>query len=145
MLGYFSNPEATTRTLVDGGWLRTGELGRLDADGNLTFISRYDDVYKCMGFNVAGDEVEAFLIDHPSITGVAVIGVSDDSNGAVGAAFLILEPGAVVSLEDVVEFCKGRIASHKTLGHVICVSIFPRTVMGKVRKRELREMHFTEA
>jgi fatty-acyl-CoA synthase len=145
MLGYFNNPEATARTLVDNGWLRTGDMGRLDADGNLTFISRYDDVYKCMGFNVAGDEVEAFLIDHPGIAEVAVIGVSDDRKGAVGAAFLILEPGAVVSLEDVVEYCKGRIASYKTPGHIICVPAFPRTAMGKVRKRELRETHFAEA
>tara|TARA_E500000331_G_scaffold153733_1_gene149506 strand:+ start:110 stop:1090 length:981 start_codon:yes stop_codon:yes gene_type:complete len=145
MLGYFNNPEATTRTLVDGGWLRTGDMGQLDADGNLTFISRYDDVYKCMGFNVAGDEVEASLIDRPSITEVVVGGVSDDSKGAVGAALLILEPGVVVSLEDVVEFCKGRIASYKTPGHVIYVSVFPRTAMGKLRKRELREVHFAEA
>jgi fatty-acyl-CoA synthase len=144
MLGYFNNPDATARTLVDGGWLRTGDMGRLDADGNLTFISRYDDVYKCMGFNVAGDEVEAFLVDHPGIAEVAVIGVADDRKGAVGAAFLITEPNTVVSLEDVVEFCKGRIASYKTPGHVICVPAFPRTAMGKVRKRELRHMHFAE-
>jgi acyl-CoA synthetase (AMP-forming)/AMP-acid ligase II len=144
MLGYFNNPEATARALTEDGWLRTGDMGKLDDDGNLTFISRYDDVYKCMGFNVAGDEVEAFLSGHPDIEDVAVIGVPDDSKGAVGAAFVIPKSGANVSLENVVGFCKGQIASYKTPGHVVCVSDFPRTAMGKVRKRELRQTHFQE-
>lgn len=141
MLGYFNNPEATARTLIEG-WLRTGDMGRLDAEGNLIFISRYDDVYKCMGFNVAGDEVEAFLIEHPDIAEVAVIGVPDDVKGAVGVAFVIPEADAEVTVESVRAFCKDRVASYKTPGHVICVSEFPRTAMGKVRKRELRQTHF---
>ena len=141
MLGYYNNSEATARTLV-GGWLRTGDMGRLDAAGNLTFISRYDDVYKCMGFNVAGDEVEAFLVQHPDILEVAVIGVSDDAKGAVGAAFVIPAVGSEVSLASVRQYCKDRIASYKVPGHVICVPDFPRTAMGKVRKRELRQTHF---
>ena len=135
MLGYYNNSEATARTLV-GGWLRTGDMGRLDAAGNLTFISRYDDVYKCMGFNVA------FLIQHPDILEVAVIGVSDDAKGAVGAAFVIPAVGSEVSLASVRQYCKDRIASYKEPGHVICVPDFPRTAMGKVRKRELRQSHF---
>ena len=145
MLGYFNNPEATAQTLVEDGWLRTGDMGRLDGDGNLIFISRYDDVYKCMGFNVAGDEVEAFLGGHPDIADVAVIGVPDASKGAVGAAFVIPKSGVDVSLADIVNFCKGRIASYKTPGHVICVPEFPRTAMGKVRKRELRSAHFSDS
>jgi len=141
MLGYYNNPEATARTLIDG-WLRTGDMGRLDADGNLIFMSRYDDVYKCMGFNVAGDEVEAFLIEHPDIAEVAVIGVPDDVKGAVGAAFVIAKPNTDITLKSVADFCKDRIASYKTPGHVVCVPDFPRTAMGKVRKRELRQAHF---
>lgn len=144
MLGYFNNPEATAKTLVGDGWLKTGDLGRLDAAGNLSFISRYDDVFKCGGFNVAEEEVEIFLSGHPDIDQVAVVGVPDPAKGQVGAAFVIPKPGKSVTLSDLRAFCADRVASYKIPGHAIQLEEFPRTAMGKVRKVALKSAHFPE-
>ncbi len=142
MLGYFNNPEATAKAIDSDGWLNTGDVGRLNADGTLTWIGRSNEVYKCSGFNVAASEVEAFLIGHPAIAEVAVIGVSDRAKGEVGAAFVVAKSGCTVTPEDVEGFCKGRIASYKLPGHVIVLDVFPKTASGKVRKVELVARHF---
>ena len=144
MLGYFNNPEATAKTLIGDGWIKTGDLGRLDEDGNLSFISRYDDVFKCAGFNVAEEEVEIFLSAHPDIEHVAVAGVSDAAKGQVGAAFVIPKAGRSVDLDDLRAFCADRVASYKVPGHVIQLTEFPRTAMGKVQKVVLKRTHFPE-
>lgn len=143
MLGYFNNAEATRKAIDADGCLHTGDIGRFNADGTLTWIGRANEVYKSSGFNVAALEVEAFLSQHPGVAEVAVIGVTDPSKGEVGAAFVVARPGHAVDKKSVVQFCKGRIASYKIPGHVIALDSFPKTASGKVRKVELRSRYFS--
>lgn len=138
MLGYFGLPEATAKAIDKDGYLHTGDVGRFDEQGFFTWLGRYTDMYKCSGFNVASMEVEAYLIRHPAVAEVAVLGVPDKAKGEVGAAFLVTKPGASLSLEEVRKFCAGQIASYKIPGHVFVRQELPKTASGKVRKVELK-------
>ncbi len=142
MLGYYRQPEATRKAVDAQGWLHTGDVGRRDAQGRLTWIGRHSDVWKTSGFNVAAAEIEAHLSAHPAIAEVAVIGVPDADKGEVGAAFVILEPGQRFDLAALRAHCQGRIASYKTPGHLVVLDRFAKTTSGKVRKLELRQTHF---
>ncbi len=138
MLGYFGLPEATAKAIDKDGWLHTGDVGRFDEHGFFTWLGRYTDMYKCSGFNVASMEVEAYLIRHPAVAEVAVLGVPDKAKGEVGAAFFVTKPGASLSLDEVRRFCAGQIASYKIPGHVFVRQELPKTASGKVRKVELK-------
>ncbi|MDF3072448.1 MAG: acyl-CoA synthetase (AMP-forming)/AMP-acid ligase [Alphaproteobacteria bacterium] len=143
MLGYFNLPEATAKAIDKNGWLHTGDVGFFDEKKRLTWLGRYTDMYKCSGFNVASQEVEAFLGRHPDVAEVAVLGVPDAGKGEVGAAFIVAKPGAVIDKAEIGKFCSGRIASYKIPGHVFVREHLPKTASGKVRKVELKAF-FTE-
>ncbi len=138
MLGYFGLPEATARAIDKDGWLHTGDVGFFDEKKRLTWLGRYTDMYKCSGFNVASQEVEAFLGRHPGIAEVAVLGVPDAGKGEIGAAFIIAKPGAAIDRTEIGKFCAGKIASYKIPGHVFVRDELPKTASGKVRKVELK-------
>ncbi|MGE0154969.1 MAG: class I adenylate-forming enzyme family protein [Reyranellaceae bacterium] len=138
MLGYFNQPEATAKAIDQDGWLHTGDVGVFDQNGRLTWLGRYTDMYKCSGFNVASQEVEAFLGRHPAIAEVAVLGVPDAGKGEVGAAFIVAKPGAAIDKAEIGKFCAGKIASYKIPGHVFVREQLPKTASGKVRKVELK-------
>lgn len=143
MLGYFNQPEASAKALDADGWLHTGDVGRRDAAGRITWVGRASDVYKSSGFNVAAAEVEAYLAGHPGIADVAVIGVPDQEKGEVGAAFVIAKPDQGLDAAQVRAFCSGQIASYKIPAHVVVLDHFPKTTSGKVRKIELRKTYFS--
>lgn len=138
MLGYFNLPEATAKAIDKDGWLHTGDVGFFDEKKRLTWLGRYTDMYKCSGFNVASQEVEAFLGRHPGVAEVAVLGVPDAGKGEVGAAFIVAKPGSVLDKAEIGKFCSGRIASYKIPGHVFVRETLPKTASGKVRKVELK-------
>tara|TARA_R110002167_G_scaffold90164_1_gene243101 strand:- start:98 stop:952 length:855 start_codon:yes stop_codon:yes gene_type:complete len=138
MIGYFNNPEATSKTMDTNGWLHTGDIGRWDARGRLTWVGRANDIIKCSGFNFAAQEVEAFLSAHEAVEEISIVGVPDPHKGEVGAAFVLLRPGKTIDLEDVSAYCAGRIASYKIPGHVFLRDHLPKTASGKVRKVELK-------
>lgn len=138
MLGYFNRPDATAEAIDAAAWLHTGDIGRIDERGRLTWVGRYSDIYNCSGFNVASPEVEACLSRHPAVAEVAVQGVPDASKGEVGAAFIIAKEGSTVSLTEIRDFCAGQIASYKIPGHVYVQKELPKTASGKVRKVELK-------
>jgi acyl-CoA synthetase (AMP-forming)/AMP-acid ligase II len=138
MIGYFNRPDATAQALDAEGWLHTGDVGRMDKQGRLIWIGRRSDVYNCSGFNVASLVVEAFLIRHPEIAEVAVLGVPDSSKGEIGAAFVVAKDGARLDLSAIRTFCSGQIASYKIPGHVFVWQQLPKTASGKVRKVELK-------
>lgn len=140
MLGYFNRSDVNQQMFDADGWLNTGDVGRLDANGRLRWVGRHSDMYKCSGFNVASLEVEAFLAQHPAISQVAVVGVPDAAKGEVGAAFVVASGDQTVDLSLIREFCEDRIASYKVPGHVIQLPALPRTASGKVRKIELKAM-----
>lgn len=138
MMGYFGLREATAKAIDKDGWLHTGDVGFFDEKKRLTWLGRYTDMYKCSGFNVASQEVEAFLGRHPGVAEVAVLGVPDNSKGEVGAAFIVAKPGAAIDKAEIGKFCAGKIASYKVPGHVFVRESLPKTASGKVRKVELK-------
>ncbi|TCO46716.1 FadD3 family acyl-CoA ligase [Actinocrispum wychmicini] len=138
MLGYLDDPAATAAAVDPDGWLHTGDVGRLDADGHLTITDRLKDMYICGGFNVYPAEVEQVLARLDGVAESAVIGVPDDRLGEVGKAFVVREPGADLSEHDVISFCRTLVANFKTPRKVEFRTELPRNSSGKVLKRVLR-------
>ncbi|ANN77885.1 class I adenylate-forming enzyme family protein [Bordetella flabilis] len=139
MRGYFGRPEATAETIVDG-WVHTGDMGRFDSDGYLYIVDRKKDMVLSGGFNIYTKEVEQALAEHPGVADVAVVGVPDPIYGEAVAAFIELRPGATLSAEAVQAHARERIASYKKPKHVFFVETLPRSGVGKVLKRDLREI-----
>ncbi len=139
MLGYWKNPEAT-RQVIDGeGWLYSGDLATLDAEGYVRIVGRKKDMYIVGGFNVYPAEVEEVLFTHPAVQNVAVVGVPDRVMGEVGMAFIIPRDGYTVDPQEVVDFCAQKIAAFKVPRYVVVGREFPMTASGKVQKYKLAE------
>ena len=139
MRGYYNKPEATTAAIDADGWMHTGDMGLLRADGHLRFMGRYKDMLKIGGENVDPMEVEAYLMRHPAINLAAVVSYPDPRLSEVGVAFVRCEPGQTLAESDLLEYCRGRIASFKVPRHVFLVDEFPMTSSGKIQKVKLRE------
>jgi fatty-acyl-CoA synthase len=137
--GYFQNEGATAKTFTDDGWLATGDVARRDADGYYYIVDRLKDMFISGGENVYPAEVERVLNAHPAILEAAVIGVSDDRWGEVGAAHVMLRPDASLDAGDLRPWCRERLAGYKVPAYVRIVDEFPRTAAGKVCKPDLRE------
>ncbi|MEV6877666.1 FadD3 family acyl-CoA ligase [Amycolatopsis sp. NPDC051128] len=138
MLGYLDDPESTARAIDDDGWLHTGDLGFLDADGNLAITGRLKDMYICGGFNVYPAEVEHALTELNGVRDAAVIGVPDERLGEVGKAFVVRGDRGPTE-EAVLAFCRERLANYKTPRFVEFLDELPRNASGKVLKRLLSE------
>ena len=138
MRGYYEKPEATAAAIDADGWLHTGDMGLLRADGHLRFMGRYKDMLKIGGENVDPMEVEAFLMTHPAVNLAAVVSLPDARLSEVGVAFVRSEPGQTLTEADVLAHCRGRIASFKIPRRVIFVDDFPMTSSGKIQKVKLR-------
>lgn len=136
---YYKDPDATAATILDGGWVRTGDCGRVDAHGYLYFLGRIKDMLKVGGENVSAAEVEAYIGRHPAVKLAQVVGRPDDHYHEVVVAFVELLPGNNVSSEDIIEFCKGRLASFKVPREVRFVTEWPMSAT-KIQKFRLREM-----
>lgn len=137
--GYFGNPEATAAAFAPGGWLRSGDVGRRDADGYYTIVSRIKEMYISGGENVYPAEVEAVLDAHPAVLESAVVGVPDERWGEVGHAAVRLRPGATLEPEALRTYARERLAAYKVPRRVTVVGDFPRTAAGKVQKHTLRD------
>ncbi|MCX6465309.1 MAG: AMP-binding protein, partial [Pseudonocardiales bacterium] len=137
MLGYHREPERTAAVLRDG-WLRTGDIVRVDAEGNLFFADRKGDMIKSGGMNVSSQEVERVLHTHPGVLRAAVVGRPDPYWSEAVTAFVVPRPGADPDPEEVVAFCRARLAAFKTPKAVHVVDALPVDPQGKVLKRELR-------
>ncbi len=139
MKGYYNNPEATAEALR-GGWLHTGDVGKIDADGYIFIVDRKKDMLICSGYNVYPREIEELLATHPAVQESAVVGVPDPKRGEVPVAFVILKPGKQVTENDLVQFCRTNLAAYKAIKWVRFVAELPRGTNRKVLKRELREV-----
>src|SRR5258705_1683581 len=139
MRGYYNKPEATAAAIDADGWMHTGDMGLLRADGHLRFMGRYKDMLKIGGENVDPMEVEAYLMRHPAINLAAVVSYPDSRLSEVGVAFVRCEPGQALVESDVLDYCRGRIASFKVPRHVFVVDEFPMTSSGKIQKVKLRD------
>jgi HIP---CoA ligase len=138
MRGYFEDPEETAKAVDADGWLHTGDVGVLDAAGNLRITDRIKDMYIVGGFNAYPAEVEQVLAQHPAILEAAVVGVPDERLGEVGKAFVVAADGATVDPDEVIAWVKERLANYKAPRYVEVVEAFPRNSIGKILKRELR-------
>ncbi len=139
MQGYYRKPEETARVVDRDGWMHTGDMGLIREDGHLRFMGRYKDMLKIGGENVDAMEVEAFLMTHPGINLAAVVALPDPRLSEVAVAFVRLEPGSTLTEAEVIEACRGKIASFKIPRHVLFVDGFPMTGSGKIQKAKLRE------
>ena len=138
MLGYLDDPAATGEAIDPGGWLHTGDVGRLDAAGYLTITDRLKDMYICGGFNVYPAEVEQVLARLDGVAESAVVGVPDGRLGEVGRAYIVSRAGRVLDETAVLDFCRARLANYKVPRQVEFRDVLPRNPSGKVLKRVLR-------
>jgi len=141
MRAYWNLPEATEEALR-GGWLHTGDAGRMDAEGYITLEDRIKDMIVSGGENIYPREVENVLFEHPAVADVAVIGVPDERWGETVKAIVVLRPGAQATEEEIVEFSRGRLAGYKRPRSVDFVESLPRNPSGKVLKKVLREKYW---
>ncbi len=135
--GYWNKPEATAKTLRDG-WVHTGDMGVLDADGYLTFIGRFKEMIKVSGYSVFPEEVETILIKHPAVAQAAVIGVADADKGEVVRAFIVKKPGAEVDEAALIAWARDNMAPYKAPRSVRFIDALPATGAGKVLRRLLK-------
>ena len=136
--GYYKSPGKNAESFVDG-WFRTGDLCSVDGEGRIAYHGRIKDMLKVGGENVAAVEIESFLATHPAVKLAQVIGVPDQRLLEVAAAFVELEAGAKATAEQIIDHCRGRIASFKIPGHVRFIDEWPMSST-KVQKFKLREM-----
>ncbi|MBT6500989.1 MAG: AMP-binding protein [Deltaproteobacteria bacterium] len=138
MAGYYEDPEATSETIVDG-WLCSGDLASFDEDGYLYIVDRKKEIIICGGENISPREVEEVIYTHPATLEAAIIGIPDDHWGEIVKALIVLKDGAKVSPEEIIFHCKANLASYKKPRSVEFLDSFPKTPLGKIDKRTLRE------
>ena len=137
MKGYYKQPDKTAEAIIDG-WLHTGDIGHLDAEGFLHITDRKKDMIISGGFNVYPSEVEQVIWSHPSVLDCAVIGVPDEKWGEAVKAVIELKPGAAAEPEEIIALCKDRLGSVKAPKSVDFVATLPRSPVGKVLKKDIR-------
>jgi 4-coumarate--CoA ligase len=140
MAGYLGRPDATAETLTPDGWLRTGDLASVDADGYLFLVDRVKELIKVKGFQVAPAELEALLLTHPAVGDVAVVGVPDEEAGEAPKAFVVPAPGAAApDLATLQAHLAGQVAPYKQIRALSLVEAIPKSPSGKILRRLLRE------
>jgi fatty-acyl-CoA synthase len=140
MQGYYQKPEETARAIDAEGWFHTGDVATIRDDERVRFYGRYKDMLKVGGENVDPMEVEAFLLGHPAVNRVQVIGVPDRRLSEVACACVVLEDGASLTLDEVDAYCRGRLAGFKIPRHLLLMEAYPMTSSGKVQKYLLRKI-----
>ena len=139
MKGYLNNPEATAATIDDEGWLHTGDIGHIDADGHLYVVDRLKELIKYKGFQVPPAELEALLLTHPKIADAAVIGLPDDEAGEIPAGYVVLRPDQEATAEEIQAFVADHVASYKQIRKLTFIDAVPKSASGKILRRVLRD------
>jgi len=138
--GYWNRPEATSETIIDG-WLHSGDAAKYDEEGFYYIVDRWKDMFISGGENVYPAEVENVIYQHPAVAEVAIIGVPNPKWQEVGKAIVVVKEGQNVTEEEIIAFCRGKLARYKIPKSVAFVEVLPRTAAGKVLKRELRAQY----
>ena len=139
MKGYFGKPEETALAVRDG-WLYSGDIGFLDEDGYLTIVDRKKDLIVASGYNIYPKEIDEYLVTHPKIQEVCTIGVPDEYRGETVKTYVVTIPGASMTADEVVAFCRERLAPYKVPKIVEFIESLPKSAVGKVLRRELKEL-----
>ncbi|MFA0961199.1 class I adenylate-forming enzyme family protein [Roseivirga sp. BDSF3-8] len=134
--GYWQNPSATAAALQDG-WFKTGDVVQVDPEGYIYIVDRKKNMYISGGENVYPAEVEHFLRTHPHVEEVAVVGVPDPKWGETGKVFIALKEGAMLTGQEVIQFCNGKLAKYKVPKHVVFMDELPKNAAGKIARKEL--------
>ncbi len=137
--GYRNRPDATAETLRNG-WIHTGDMGKLDADGYLTFMGRFKEMIKVSGYSVFPEDVESILNKHPAIQQSAIIGVPDPTKGEVVKAFLVLRPGMTLDADALTAWARENMAPYKVPREIRFMDALPATGAGKVLRRLLKDL-----
>jgi acyl-CoA synthetase (AMP-forming)/AMP-acid ligase II len=141
MQGYWKSPELTAKTMRNG-WLHTGDVARMDEDGYVYLVDRKKDMIISGGENIYSREVEDVLYMHPAVREAAVVGVPDEKWGESVKAVIVLEEGATVSEQEIIDFCKANMASYKKPRSVEFWTDLPKTASGKIKKVDIRELYW---
>jgi long-chain acyl-CoA synthetase len=136
MAGYWNRPQETAAALR-GGWLHTGDLGRMDDDGYFYIVDRLKEMINCSGMKVYPREVEEVLYRHPKVQEAAVIGVSDAYRGETVKALVVPKSGSTPSVDEIKKFCAEHLAKYKVPTIVEFRDALPKSVVGKILKKEL--------
>jgi acyl-CoA synthetase (AMP-forming)/AMP-acid ligase II len=139
MTGYWRDEQKTSQVITQDGWLRTGDMGWMDEEGYIYLSGRADDMIIRGGENISPEEVEGVLQSHPKVEEASVIGVSDAEWGEQPRAVVVLKKGEVATPEEMIEYCRTRLAGFKRPRSVVFIDALPRNPMGKVLRKKLRE------
>ncbi len=139
MKGYFNNPQATTATITESGWLHTGDIVRRDADGYVWLLDRKKELIKYKGFQVSPAELEGLLLEHPAVADVAVIGKSEPEVGEIPKAFVVCKQESQVSEQELLRFVARQVATFKHIRQIEFVDGIPKNPSGKILRRVLIE------
>ena len=140
MMGYYGDEEATRKAIDKHGWLRSGDLGTMDAEGYVQITGRLKEMIIRGGENIYPREIEDYIFTHPKVVEVAVFGIPDEFYGEEVMAWIQLHAGETASESDIREFCKDKIAHFKIPKYIWFVEEFPMTVTGKLQKFRMREI-----
>ena len=139
MQGYWGRPDETAKTITEDGWLRTGDIARMDSDGYFYIVDRLKDIIIASGFNIVPREVEEVLFEHPKVQEAVVAGVPDAYRGETVKAYVVLRPGEAATADELIAFCAERLAPYKVPKQVEFRSELPKTQVGKFLRRVLVE------
>ena len=139
--GYWGKPQATKDAILPGGWLRTGDLARVEEGGFLYIVDRLKDMIISGAENIYPAEIEAQIYTHPAVADCAVIGVPDERWGEVGRAVVVLRPGRTATEAEIIEHLQGRLARYKIPKSVVFTDALPHNASGKLLKVHIRELH----
>jgi 4-coumarate--CoA ligase len=139
MKGYLNNPAATAATIDSDGWLHTGDIGHIDADGHLYIVDRLKELIKYKGFQVAPAELEAVLLTHPAVADAAVIGLPDEEAGEIPVGFVVLKPGQSATADAIMTFVAEQVAHYKQIRRLEFLDAIPKSASGKILRRILKE------
>jgi len=144
MLGYWQRPDDTKAT-IDDGWLRTGDIAEMDADGYFTLVDRKKDMILVSGFNVYPNEVEELIAAVSGVQEVGVIGLPDDRTGESVRAYVVATPSAPATEESILSYCREHLSAYKVPRSVSFVDELPKSPIGKILRRELRANSLAES
>ena len=139
MQGYYKKPEATAEAIKDG-WYLSGDIGRFDEDGYLSIVDRKKDMVIAGGYNIYPVELDNVLFDHPKILEACTVGVPDEYRGETIKAFIVVKEGETLTEEEVTAYCKENLAAYKVPKLIEFIDELPKTAVGKILRRELRDM-----